>query len=474
MIKNNKTILSIILLGFILSVALTVNNLKKYDKNILSDEGLTYHQMIKFDAYRYATHGNDIKNQLKDGVNFFKTGREHYTKYLPPRIMAAYYYFFDIELVDDIDERKVNTGIHFPYLVMQSLVYYLSVFFLYLVISKTFNQRVSLFISIFLCYEPTIFQYHSSFWSESLFFSFQILLIALIFKKKHSHLNFFIIGIFLTLLSFQKEYAIFYIIPIIVFFLVTLDKSKYQKFIFLLIGFFLTQSCLLYNNYQRSGELYIMTADSKINLHIDLVKKVIKQKFNISGKKFDAIEGIAARDWIKKNSVYLIINDNTVKFDNNTSFMDYRSNISEKDKIKFDNFIRNRSLKYFYDYPLDFIKFVIKSSLHITLLNPFHIYSDNNFTSGEDYYLTSTHDKLVPYRIIYTLFIYLICLYGIILLIRKKEYNILLYLFLSISYFYFLVSWHGNTRYFTPVIIYLSFLFGYSLDNFFTSKKTVN
>ena len=58
---------------------------------------------------------NEIKNQIKEGVNFFETGREHYTKYLPPRLAAAYYYFFDKDLtiVDKVSPKK-NRAILFP------------------------------------------------------------------------------------------------------------------------------------------------------------------------------------------------------------------------------------------------------------------------------------------------------------------------------------------------------------------------
>tara|TARA_B100000795_G_C22455827_1_gene307349 strand:- start:346 stop:522 length:177 start_codon:yes stop_codon:yes gene_type:complete len=56
-------------------------------------------------------------------------------------------------------------------------------------------------------------------------------------------------------------------------------------------------------------------------------------------------------------------------------------------------------------------------------------------------------------------------------MIKKKEYNILFFLILSMIYFYGLVSWHGNTRYFMPVIIYLAFFFGYGLNKILNLKK---
>ena len=92
MLKINK-INIIIFLGFLISVLISINNLNKYDKNVTDENGNTYHQMIKYDAYRYLSHGDKIKDQLNEGLNFFETGKEHYTKYLPPRVMAIYYYF---------------------------------------------------------------------------------------------------------------------------------------------------------------------------------------------------------------------------------------------------------------------------------------------------------------------------------------------------------------------------------------------
>ena len=466
--ENKKVILFIIFFGCVLSILLSVNDLNKYDKNLVKSTDVVYHQMIKSDAFRYLSHGDKIKNQLKEGLNFFETGREHYTKYLPPRVYAAYYYFLDINLFSDRDKKIINIGIHLPYLIFQSILYYLSVVFLFVSISQLINKKACFFIVFFLCFEPTIFQYHSSFWSESIFFSLQIFLLSLILKKKQTLLNFFIISIFLALLSFQKEYSIFYIIPIIIYFYITTNKTNYKRYIIMFVGFFLIQSILGYNNYYRSGKFYLMTADSKVNLHNDLVKKVMQKKLKISGRSFDILEGKASLKWLTENSINY---DNKILEKNQEpGFFDYRSAINEKNKIEFDNFIRNRTIYYFKKYPGDFIKFAIKSSIHIVLLNPFHIYSDNNFQSGEVYYKTKIHDKLIPYRIFYSLFIYTLCFYGLASMIKKRQFPLLLLLIISIIYFYSLVSWHGNTRYFMPVVIYLSFFFGFGVEKI-TNKR---
>ena len=154
-------------------------------------------------------------------------------------------------------------------------------------------------------------------------------------------------------------------------------------------------------------------------------------------------------------------------------FADYRNSIVyEEDKIKYDEFFASRTIDLLIENYSETIKYVIKKSLHTTLLNPFHIFSDHNFLSGEIYYLTETHSKLIPYRIVYTGIIYLICFIGFIEILKLKSYKLLIFLIISISYFYFLVSWHGNTRYFVPVLIYLSFFFGYGLNK--CSKYLIN
>ena len=470
-IQSNKIILFIIFLGFLSSCLLTISNLNNYDKNIQSQgTNITYHQMIKSDPHRYLSDGFEIKNQLKNGKNFLETGPENYTKYLPARLAALYYYYFDINLFNNSIEKIINPGIHLNYLLIQCFFYFFCLTLLYFSLIKIINKKVSTFIVLFLCFEQTIFQYHGSFWRESIFFSLQILLISLILKKDNSMFNFFFIGLFLGILSLQKEYSIFYIVPVVIYFIFTSNNLKYQKIFILFLSFSAVQLFLGFNNYKRSGNFYIMSADSKVNLHIDLTEKVMKKKYKISQEEFKIIEGKESLKWVINNSI---------KFDEKKiiniykpRYMEVRESIiEESDKVKFDNNIRKRTINYFFNYPLDFINFIFKSSIHIILLNPFHIWADNNFISGEYYYTTETHKKLIPYRIIYSLIIYSICFLGFLSLIRKKEYTILLYLIFSALYFYVLVSWHGNTRYFLPVLIYLSFFWGYGLDKIINKNK---
>ena len=477
MIKTNKVLL-IILIGFLISIISSIYNIKNHDKNIISKDGTHYHKMIKYDVYRYLSHGHEIKNQITEGVNFFETGREHYTKYLPARLIALYYYFFDLNLFEDEDNKIVNEGIHLNYLIIQCLFYFICVTILYISISNRLSNNITFYTIAFLCLEPTINQYHSTFWSESIFFSLQILLIALILRNNSSIYIFGAMGMFLAILSFQKEYSIFYIIFITIYFILIKEKRLIKKISFMVIIFIMMQSIIGFNNYFRSGKFYIMTADSKVNIYNDMVTHVMSKTLNLSHRKFIEMEGEVVHSWIKENSIdydkenldyYIKVNNGDAP-----SWSDYRATLNEIDKAKFDNFIRNRTIDYMLEYPFEFLLRIIKNSLHIALLNPLHTWSDHNFTSGEEYYFSETHDELVKYRIFYSSAMYIICLIGLIHMIKKKDFNLLLFLTLSIIYFYSLVSWNGNTRYFVPAFVYASFFFGYGVDKIINFNKKRN
>ena len=208
-------------------------------------------------------------------------------------------------------------------------------------------------------------------------------------------------------------------------------------------------------------------------LHANIVEAIIVKSKNIEPREFKISEGKIALQWLKNN--FIEFDEDSVDLNESRyPFADYRVSIkNEKDKVKYDKFFADRTVELLLEHPWESFKFIFKKSIHITLLNPFHIYSDHNFLSGEIYYTSLTHDRLVPARIIYSLIIYSICAIGFYNLIRKKDYKLLLLIIISILYFYSLVSWHGNTRYFVPVMIYLSFFFGNAFEkiSFFKFKK---
>ena len=147
---------------------------------------------------------------------------------------------------------------------------------------------------MFLGLEPTIFQYHGTFWSESIFFSLQLLLLALIIRNSTNFLNFFWIGLFLALLSIQRSPAFLYIIPTVVYLLIILEKKIYPKILFILIGYSIILLFIGYHNYVRAGVFYIVPNDTRSNVNRYLVPSIINADKQINETKL-------ALKWIKNN-----------------------------------------------------------------------------------------------------------------------------------------------------------------------------
>ena len=215
---NSKFIFITIFISIFFSVLYANFNIKNYDKNIISENGSSVHILIKDDSFRYFSHGYEIKQQLKNNVNYFETGRPNFTKYLYPRIIALYYLVFDYNLYDDVKNKVVTIGIHKNFLYFQIILYYLSVIFLYTQIRKKIDDKYLFFSILFLCLEPTIIQYHASFWSESIFFSFQILIMGFILSKNYSNFRLFLLGILLAFLALQRTNGFYYFIPLLFYF----------------------------------------------------------------------------------------------------------------------------------------------------------------------------------------------------------------------------------------------------------------
>ena len=138
--------------------------------------------------------------------------------------------------------------------------------------------------------------------------------------------------------------AVFYVIPVLIYFLFKEKPLKFNYLFAILIGYIIVQSFVGYHNFKRSGEFYFLTADTKINLHIYMVQKVVPKVLNITEKKFTENEGNEVFEWIKINS----INYDVKKLSNTLQkpdYMNYRASIiNEKDKIQFDEFIKKRTI----------------------------------------------------------------------------------------------------------------------------------
>jgi len=466
--KINFSII-IILLSFILCLIYSNFNIKNYDKNILNSENFFQHQMIKNDAERYFSNGYEIKKQLNEKINYFDTKNNNFTKYLFPRIISFYYLIFDYDLYEDSHEKKVKIGVHHKFLIFQISLYYLSLIFLYFQLKKKIDS-ITLFLTIFfLCLEPSIFQYHGSFWSESIFFSLQILIMALVLSDNYSNYKNLILGLLLGLLALQRTNGFYYFIPIIVFIWFVNPLNIFRRIAIILTGYLLIINIPGYHNYKQTGDYFVLPKETKSVLHAYIVPQLLN-KDQLNNEKSRALE------FMKDNGV-IITQDLINKEYKRLSFFfceRYDEKTNFVSNLKICNYFDKRSKEILISNPIKTLEFLIKKSLSFSLLNPFHIYADNLYLSEKYYYGSELHQKLINYRVFYSLTIYFICFVGFINLLKSKKKDLIIFVILSSLYFFMILSWHGNNRYFLPILIYQSFFFASGVKyilNYFNKIK---
>ena len=236
----------------------------------------------------------------------------------------------------------------------------------------------------------------------------------------------------------------------------------------------IVQSVVGFNNLKREGKFYILTGDAKIAVYYNIAEQIITKGENITPVEFKIKEAKIAINWLKKNSI---------EFDENkiqgieTSRYPFKTAriaiINPGDRVNYDLFYAQRSTDMLIDNFWETIKLFTKNSLHTLLLNPFHIYSDHNFAKSEIYYNSDIHSKLIIPRVVYSILIYFICLFGFYALVKEKKYKLLFIIMISILYHYGTIFWHGNTRYFVPTLVYISFLFGYGFNCLLSTRNKI-
>ena len=460
---KSKFIFITIFISIFFSILYANFNIKNYDKNIINENGASTHLLIKNDALRYFSHGYEIKQQLKNNVDYFETGRANFTKYLYPRIIALYYLVFDYSLYEDIEKKIISIGIHKNFLYFQIIFYYLSVLFLYFQIRKNIDVKYLFFSIFFLCLEPTIVQYHASFWSESIFFSFQILIMGFILSKNYSNFRLFLLGILLAFLALQRTNGFYYFAPLLIYFYLYFNNKFdfLKKISIIAVGFILITSLVGYHSLKRSGKFFIVPLEAKAALFAYAVPMILNEK-ELEIEKENILNLVEEKDIIYEDKDLSKLPYSQLGF---TFCLRFDSLDTNSKYLEMCDYINNRSKILMITNPFDTLKFFIKSSLSFTILNPFHIFTDNKLNQDSKFYFSETHTKLKKYRIFYSLLIYLICLFGLIKIMKSQNKHILLFVVLSSLYFFLILSWHGNNRYFVPVLIYLSILFGYGANS---------
>ena len=441
----NKKALCLIAISFFISITIAfqfVDNLDKYES-----DGLDHH-IIKGDISDIWEKGEKFRVDLLSGKNFLTSGTEIYRSYLPPRLIGLFSIIFDYKLISDDDGvNKISLGFKkYFYLVLQSLLFYFILIYFNKKLSKnTNNNEISFYVILFLCFCPDIFLYNSSFHTESIFFSLQVLLLALLISPSQKIIYNFCIGIILLLMFLQKTVAVFYII-IVTLYLVFYYKNKSIKNISII---FLTYISLLvvigFSNYKRVGIFYFMPIQGNEAVYHYLAHPILTK-----GQKMTSVEA----------SQKLITDLKKWKVENKI-----QNEQLEVNRIKIMKFKKKYTIKLIQENFVTTIRIISWKSLQTGILNPIYIFhyhlNEQDINKRPPYYLEKNYLKFwIPIRIIYSSFIYLIILIGFINSIKyfNIKYNLLI--LASALYMFVMLGWVGNSRYFSPSLVYLSVYFG--------------
>jgi len=452
----------LIFLGFISSIVLSNYYLVKYDK--YRDDGYS-HVMLKDETLRIWHQAAKIVEDVKNGKNFFLSGEVTTTKPLPERLVAIYSLLFGHEIIDEWEPNiKIKLSGKLPFLIIQSLAYYLALVYLVLKISKIFPIENCFYIIFFLAFEHTIFQYHSSFWSESFYFTLQILILGLLFNNSYKISNNLFIGMLVSILFLQRSVAIIYLMPIIIYFIFSFKSKSIKPIIASVIGYSLIVFLVGIYNYKKIDVFYIYPTEGKLVVYNSFSTPLLALKEKISETEVKKKEVQKIYKWLKDNNIKLGDGFDLDKAFDISYLIEFIKN--EKDKVKFYDYINKRQYKIIFENPLITTKLAITRAIHFIVLDPTHnyYYNEHRGQNKKPIFIKSkAHKKWIPYRIIYTLLIYFVCFFGLIYLFKQKNYQLLLLLLLSILYYIILFGWTGITRVYVPSIIYLSFFFGNGL-----------
>ena len=261
--KQKKLPLILIILGFLVSASFSFYIVQKYDKNFITSDGNISHYLIKGDAEYYFEEASLIKNQLKDNVNFLETGFEYKASFLHPRILAIFFSIIDEDIKINSpsnEEIKIfnSNNKKLLFLLFQSLVFYLSIYIFFKKAQKKINYKILLIVILFLCFEPTIIQFNSSFLTESIYFSLLILLLALLIDLKKSFITNVGIGLLIGIMYLQRTVSLYLILPIIIYYIFCFKNLPcvLKSIFFIVIGQIVVLTFLGYSNYKRADIFY--------------------------------------------------------------------------------------------------------------------------------------------------------------------------------------------------------------------------
>ena len=461
-----KKFIFLILFSSFLHSLLTANYfINKFDRSFYDNKTKNYLNGIigNSDVYRHLNNSDVIINALtQDDGELQNNQFIYWDSFLHPRLISVYRiiinhkyqsYNFDINTnSSSLSSKlmKLNSKLYF--FIFQKIIYLSSIFYLYIILNRIFSEKktinneekyIPILSLIYLAFEPTINQYHNSFYSESIYFTIMVLIFSFTLKlynnKKPQISTVFIIGI-LCSISFMQRTVSLFIIIIIYFFLISLfKKEKIKIFIVLLFSSSIIYSIILFDNFKRTNQMFLLPMQTKyditfyylipnfyqkkLGISYEDSLRIFLEKYNLIIDNIEILNEVQKREIFSKLSSY--------------AYKEIISSPYENSKIFFNNFFKTISI------------------------NPFFIHNsylfNANYENSDSYDPSKNHEKQKKFRLIYCSILYLFFLIGLYTKSKFINYKVKIFIFFIFSYFVFFSNLiYPNNRYLTPSLIFIS------------------
>ena len=446
----------IILLAFCLAFFFSTIISLKFDKTSFSKSNIPYNELVKGDSAHYFLKAELFKKNLNSG-KIFDLADEYQASLLYPVSLGLFYNVFNEELFysQKINNNKVvnNTKIKILFLILQSIIYFLSVIFLAKKMENIFSQKIIFITTLYLIFEPTIFQFLALFMTEILYLSFLNFLIGILILPPKNIFKNISLGFFIGISYLLKTVSILLVVPISIYYVLVFKKKSFFPIMSLILGYILVIVVLGYSNYQRSGIFYTSPTQSMDAPYWYMAHKIQAISKNTSEETSYKIKISDEKKWIKENKINLDL---------------------EKDRILLAKYKQKYANQIFIENPFILTKYIVWKSLQFLIFDPTHLYKyiKINYVD-KDYQKIPENKTLLKINIVYSLFIYLILLLGFINSFRIYNIKFILLISSLVIYYILLLGWTGGSRYNLPIMCLSSIFFSsgfYYIKNIFFSK----
>jgi hypothetical protein len=480
-----KAAFSILFISFIFSIINSISYINKFDKNFFQNNNtnISINGIIgNSDGLQFFNTSDKIIKAIVDSNSKYPDdGPEYINSFLYPRIIAVWriifnnkdlnYFFSDNENITNTQENLFRKDSKLHFFIFQKLIYLLSIYFFYLTLLKIFTKKnansheevnyIPILTLTFLSFEPTINQFHQSFFTESIYFTLLIILFDILIRayNKITYSKIYIIfaGLILGLSYAQRTISFFLIFLIYFFFLLLYKKKIIQIFVNLLILFLCVIAIISYDNYQRTSNFFYTPSQSKCditfyyvipnfyqkkyNTNYDKATEIFANRYNVNIKNLENLTEMQKRN-LCSNLIEPSINEIFINFNENF-------------KIFFKNIFRTMTINPYF------------------INNAYLFYSNNN--NDINYNPGNTHLSQIKARATYSFFLYFLFVLGLYKSVNLINYKIRL-LVISI-FFYFLFfsnTIYPSNRYFAPALIFMSIFVSISINTIIKKIKNYN